>query len=318
MKPQIDYRTGKEKYVIDRDVPRKVKKGEVVICDEASMINNEMLGLIAEVVKELNVVFIFVGDSYQLPPVGEERSNALFMPNKFTLDKIVRHTNSIVDCSVKMREYIEDGYVPSIRDFDEFPDIEVLNNTNFDKMFFDKVKTGQSVLFVAWTNNRVDCQAADVRNFLGYSPTSFERGETLILNAPLIKKRSIVAGNNSIHVVDKVSSKEIGGIDFCAITTQDGLKFNTKIDYSDVKNRLDEMTRVATFDGTSKGWRAYYRFKESSVPVSFHHSVTVHKSQGSTVDEVFIDFRDIIRSDIASKLLYVAITRAAKRVYLLN
>jgi len=318
MKPQIDFITGKERYVIDNDMPSKIKAGDVVMCDEGSMINSEMFGLIRDAIIELKCLFVFIGDSFQLPPVGEEISQALFIPNRFTLGKIVRHDNSIVDASVKMREYITSGYVPTLQDFDEYPDIEIMKSKDFDDLFFSRVQQKKSCLFVAWTNSRVESQAQDVREFLGYNPSAFERGETLVLNEPIIRKRTIIAANNSTHVVDKVEQKIVDDIEFCRITTKDKIVFNTRIDYQPVKNRLNEMAESAKATKTSHGWRDYYRFKESAVPVSFHHSTTVHRSQGSTVDEVFVDFRDIIRSDIASKLLYVAITRASKRVYLLR
>jgi len=318
LKPQIDYRTGNEKYVVDRDMPCKIKAGDVIICDESSMINAEMLNLIREVIIELRCIFVFVGDSYQLPPVNENISNALFLPNKFVLNKIVRHTNTIVDASVKMREYIDQGKIPTIRDFDTYPDIITLKQNDFDNLFFSRVDEKKSALFVSWTNETVNCQARDVREFLGYKPEIFERGETLVLNEPLIRKRSIVAQNNSVHIVDKVSRCVIDDIVFSKITTTEGITFNTKMDFQDVKTHLSLLAEKAKKEGTAHSWRDFYRFKESCVPVSFHHSCTVHKSQGSTVDEVFVNFRDIVRSDIASKLLYVAITRAAKKVYLLG
>lgn len=46
--------------------------------------------------------------------------------------------------------------------------------------------------------------------------------------------------------------------------------------------------------------------------------LTVHKSQGSTYDQVFIDTRDILRSNNKRRLMYVAISRAKEKVYLLN
>ena len=46
---------------------------------------------------------------------------------------------------------------------------------------------------------------------------------------------------------------------------------------------------------------------------------TVHKSQGSTFDTVFIDLSDLStcrQPDMAARLLYVAFTRARNRVVL--
>ena len=61
-------------------------------------------------------------------------------------------------------------------------------------------------------------------------------------------------------------------------------------------------------------WVTFFAFKDSAFadlrPV---HASTVHRSQGSTYEKVFVDLTDIGRStrrDVLLRLLYVALTRA--------
>jgi len=317
VKPVIDYETGKEKYTIDTSIPAKIRAGEVVICDESSMINAELLELIVECINELKCVFVFIGDSKQLPPVNEDIAMALNIPNKFTLSKIVRHDNSIVDASVYMRECIDSGVVPSVEVFEQYEDIEIIRDERkFNSLFFDMVEHQKSVLFVAWTNRRVDAHARATRKHLGYPEDNFVRGEVIVLNAPVVVGGNIKAQNNSVHVIKNVKDVVIEDVPMKAVTTYEGLKFNTAVDNTLIESKLSSLANAARKNPIT-GWKKYYRFKETCVPISFHHSCTVHKSQGSTVESVFVDYNNIAQADIASKLLYVAITRASKRVYIL-
>jgi len=66
-------------------------------------------------------------------------------------------------------------------------------------------------------------------------------------------------------------------------------------------------------------WVTFFEFKDESFsdlrPV---HASTVHRSQGSTYEKVFVDLTDIGRStrrDVLLRLLYVALTRSRGDVY---
>lgn len=70
----------------------------------------------------------------------------------------------------------------------------------------------------------------------------------------------------------------------------------------------------------SKAWREYLAFKSCVLCMDFAHAMTIHKSQGSTYEEVYLDMDDIgkcARSDyqLYLKLLYVGISRASNIVY---
>jgi exodeoxyribonuclease V len=67
---------------------------------------------------------------------------------------------------------------------------------------------------------------------------------------------------------------------------------------------------------TKDRWgRDYYPLKQAFVNVDFPYALTIHKSQGSTYPEVFV-CDDYERSrDERQALLYVAVTRASKRLH---
>lgn len=70
----------------------------------------------------------------------------------------------------------------------------------------------------------------------------------------------------------------------------------------------------------AKCWREYLAFKNNVICLDFKHAMTVHKSQGSTYETVFLDIQDINKCSDSDyklylKLLYVAISRASEKVY---
>ena len=72
-----------------------------------------------------------------------------------------------------------------------------------------------------------------------------------------------------------------------------------------------------------KKWRHYYAVKDTYANVKYIFASTVHKSQGSTYEKVYIDGNSILSLinrgdiDIAYRLLYVAVTRASKDIKIL-
>lgn len=68
----------------------------------------------------------------------------------------------------------------------------------------------------------------------------------------------------------------------------------------------------------AKAWRRFLAFNSCITVIDFPHAFTVHKSQGSTFDEVYLDMDDISRvldKDTYIRLVYVGISRASKIVY---
>jgi len=70
----------------------------------------------------------------------------------------------------------------------------------------------------------------------------------------------------------------------------------------------------------SEAWKRYLSFKDCVVCIDFPHAMTVHKSQGSTYENVFLDMDDLGKCadrdyDLYLRLLYVAISRASQKVY---
>ena len=71
----------------------------------------------------------------------------------------------------------------------------------------------------------------------------------------------------------------------------------------------------------AKAWRDYLSFNECVICLDFAHATTIHKSQGSTYQYVYLDMKDLSRvrdMKLYLRLLYVALSRASDTVYANN
>ena len=69
----------------------------------------------------------------------------------------------------------------------------------------------------------------------------------------------------------------------------------------------------------SAAWRDFLSFNSTALCLDFAHAMTVHKSQGSTFNTVYVDTNDIHSAASFSfeqylKLMYVALSRASNKV----
>lgn len=86
--------------------------------------------------------------------------------------------------------------------------------------------------------------------------------------------------------------------------------------------KLAQATRIP--DEENERWLAHAEVEETFSDLKHVYAMTVHKSQGSTFKRAFIDFGDIISAapraghEVASQLLYVALTRASSAAFLCN
>jgi len=123
-----------------------------------------------------------------------------------------------------------------------------------------------------------------------------------------------------------VSSAEHTEIRCCGEYWQ-GWKLDTSYAGSDVSIRVLDESETAKYNAimhkhkASKNWREFYNLMQFWHDVRDIHALTVHKSQGSTFQNVFLDLRDLRKCRLASErnaLLYVALTRAAQRLFVLG
>jgi uncharacterized protein YjgD (DUF1641 family) len=123
VKRRIDL-NGEQYFKFKLDISKTVSQKtinyyDIIIIDEASMVNNELFQVLLTVSKKINGKIIFVGDSVQLPPVNEDMSPvfANTLIPQITLTTIHRTQNRILDISNHIREAIQSGSKIKIKQF---------------------------------------------------------------------------------------------------------------------------------------------------------------------------------------------------------
>jgi nucleoside-triphosphatase THEP1 len=317
---------------------------DILIVDESSMVSNELLGFIEENLHQHKLkTVLFIGDQYQLPPIDEGENGVVSLPKQYKLTEIVRQAK---DSYVKMianeiKECIRTkNYTPilNILDTKKYPKLKIFHNqtefleahTKLDKWYTHNNKV------LAYGNDRVDEQNRILRYRYWHDqnivPTGWViPGELLIANQNY-KNKIMNSELITVATAQKLKDKyldifywqcvdTIGRI-FAFVDPDDTVQYNEKIkELGQIANKLDKYKEP---EKRKKAWRNYFITKEKYGDFKYVFANTIHKSQGSTYNQVYINIDSILSlinrndKDIAYRLLYVAVTRASKDVILLT
>jgi len=305
----------------------------VVIVDEASMIGREEWSHIEDA--PFWVQWLFVGDPAQLPPVNEDPSPALDVPGP-TLETIHRQAadNPILELATKIRtgadgrfgSKFEDGKgVAVTRNREEFLD-SVLRA--FDTEAFAEDATHARML--AYRNKTVRRYNREIRaERYGADADRFVEGEWLVGTETwyhegvqrLTNSEEVRVKKASVDTFEADDQSEWTVWELKVRTPGKGLTRTIHVLHEDELERYEdalERRREKAQDDASK-WDRFFELREQFARVDYAYATTVHRAQGSTYDTVFVDHRDlrVCRGDERNALLYVAVTRPARRLALL-
>lgn len=307
LKAVRDLKTGKQIFIqqINEKYP-PFQGAQVVLLDEASMIGWEIQSYIDAYP---DLLFIYIGDNKQLPPVGEIES-APFLGKPTIWDK-----NGIPEAWIP---YPEVELTEIIRQGAGSPIIELSRNLSlitskqnsmiegsgyvFDnerRYIVDKlaeVNGTDEIKYIAWANVDTLKMNIDVRNRIYGNPKKIELGESIIFNAPYKNFKN----NEEL----KIESLEIMEVEL-PIPSEDTLYANgtlikrsndTVIEMVKVKIYVvndniiilheDSHEIIAKIAKSIKSkiqigimqWPAYYRFIEQFADFTYNHALTCHKS----------------------------------------
>lgn len=202
--------------------------------------------------------------------------------------------------------------------------------------------------YIAWTNQSIQDTNYYIRNkiFNFNSPTG-ELDEILLSYKTVVDGDDIVLTNSDDYIIEKISDSIISeysyplrtkfvhlrGIDTGTISKIHllikGVENYTNYAYI-LKDKLDTAKRI----GGRKGWGKFYEFKNKVLllenifegdiilakkDIDYGYGVTIHKSQGSTYNTVFVNGKDINKNPNSlerKRLWYVALSRASNKVYI--
>lgn len=338
----MDLETGE--FVRNDFLEAPIEFAEIIIIDEASMINEEALALIMEH-KRRNAKVIFLGDRGQLPPIRKYSSDAISVvfdsPNKASLTERVRQGEE--SPILPFADYYWDNSEKVKSELDPVPE-EAKKDVVTDKGslvfasslgdIFDEV----SGYFKIGVNNQDPnfIKIVTYRNATRQAYNQRIRKEVFGEDAPQFVKNDIIMFQNNYKSVDNdfSNSDEFSietitesvdggykifniGVDvkgkiakFSVLNSEDKSKFDK--DVAQLFSRAKEMPRG---NMRSQAYKDAWALKNKFADIDYAYAITSHKSQGSTYDNVIVDIKDIngvsaTSSKSKSRSIYTALTRA--------
>ena len=328
LKPIKNYKTGK---VDIKATPSSAVLSNTLLCiDEISMADSVLMKFIEKLTDDTCKILI-MGDPAQLAPVGEDKSPAFSIPKKTSfLNQPMRNAEqpALMEMCNNLREAVLTG--SPFKSFPHVPGVvdHVLDPIEARQLVSDVFLSpdlAPNARIVAYTNARVNQFNAFIRAQRNL-PGALVKGEFAISNSALeVSRSSMLQVEEEVQIshVKPEFLKEVISIDGkntdtltyykCSIKTRDAVEFTVKLPVD-----RDHFTSLLKRTARAKNWESHFHLKNDFADLRPRDACTVHKSQGSTYDTVFIDLTDIasVRHDREqlARLLYVAVSRARSRV----
>lgn len=305
---------------------------DTIVIDEAGMLNRRICSYIDQVAEDNpRIRWILQGDPAQLPPVNEKMSPVWELEDQLVLTRVMRTDNQILTLATHLRELIDNpGPLNIGSDNDGKEGVWSLNREQFHKAIIENCEGFNTGAYkaVAWRNDTVESVNRVIRNALvGPQNQPWLVGEriTLLEPAKSFMDDSIFASTDEEGVIVEVTETthplyRLFKVWHLRVDLDTGsqevlyaLHEDSKVDHD--KN-LRDMAERAKKD--RRLWRYYWNFKDAFHKVRHAWSTTAHKSQGSTYQQAFVCWRDIManrRMEEALRCLYVATTRPKERLY---
>lgn len=332
----------------------------VVIVDEASMINDDLFDILEEKCSQFDTKIIFISDKMQLQPVKSKTYSKVYSTiNKFGLTKIYRQDskNAISPILETLRLHSIDSLDSSSGETGNLVvSSELLNFINLSLPKFRELSSSLNVLKVrilAFTNERVQNYNLAIKNQLFGKDEEYNVGELLTAysNGNYLGLKYYNSMDYIVQVIEPVT-KIIANIDvkgFNLSLWDPYYKKQFKIFIISRNNNEEVFTHIAATVESSrieavhctnkilrgKLWGKYYSLLDSfATPIDlmfdnrvivkksfdYGYAQSIHKSQGSSYDEIFVDWRNIKvcrDEEFKRQLQYVAMSRTRTNAYVL-
>lgn len=290
----------------------------IILIDECSMIDRKLLKAI--LTKTRNCKFIFVGDDKQLAPVKENKSPVFSLGGaRFTLTRIMRINNSqdlLNACKVLRQNIVTHEF--NLASFKNNQDIILCSKEEFYKNIDKYFSSPNNISRILTYTNSATIAYNDYCTKLRNSPQYYVDGWFINNNhcTTSVKDYTLYA-EQEVNIL-KVN---LNNIEKDSLT--DLRYYNIFIGeypaYIKVPVDVDEYKSKIKFYRSKKDWVAMFHLINDFSDLRSRDASTVHKAQGMSLNNVFIDLIDILtckNKDTLARLLYVACSRAREKIFI--
>jgi len=298
--------------------------------------------------------FLWIGDSYQLPPVESVNGIAPVFEQSWataTLTDIMRNSGDILEYCTLLRGAIDSN----IRRLPRVPKSDCISSINHAQLYsmlrspdqLENFRTG-ATRNIVWRNATADRLNQIIREGLhGKDATESDLLPTdqILFTSPLMtgsfpsdpdhligwKDAKQGASTNSRAEVIAIVPRELYGIPcnlvkfrletsievMGFIPTAEGQRKLAKLKASFVKS----LSSYKSASAKANKWKWWHAFYSCFGQIKHAYAITTHRAQGSNIDNVIVDVKDILdcrESLLAYKLLYTACSRTKKHLTLVR
>lgn len=320
-----------------------IKRYSLIVLDEGFMVNSNLKKYL-DIALESNpgIKLLILGDSYQIPPVGEAKSpiEDYFKDNsnlRIQLTQVMRHDGDILKVVDQIRDAIDKPFsykLPFLQDYWNKLDKDVSVVSQEDmlreiNLHIQREGNFNDCKAIAWRNVTIDFLNAQIRSKLypnSHKTHYWEIGDNVTLTAPAkdYATDNIIATTDEsgiIESIDYISHPSIPGLDAAklrvllsnnsvvmlySIAPYDKEKWTSLLSESFKKAQLRIMT-----------WKNYWELHDQVHYVRHAYAITAHRSQGSTYEKVYVNLHDILRNQNrveSLQCLFVACSRAKSKL----
>jgi exodeoxyribonuclease-5 len=309
---------------------------DVIVVDEASMVNAHLFGLLGDIADKFNLKIVFMGDPAQLPPVKESESLALQGELGVQLTRVMRHDNQILSLVSDIRQVIfsPSPCVTIKSDNDGQEGVWKLSKIDFRKQIFAAASRGEfadgrTTKVISWRNVKVDEYNQIARSAIfgaEAQPGFFLVGDRVVAAGPCERGDDLLLHTDDEAIVEGViECKHPLEPKYHALElkcrTEDNRIVRLLVLHPASKQQFENDSQMLAHEaqGNSKLWRRFWDHKDMFHDIRFAYALTAHRSQGSTYTNCFVDYQDVLYNRNrreAFQCLYVAASRARKKLYL--
>ncbi len=323
---------------------------DLVVIDEVSMLNRAVTEKLKQAALQYRVKVVMMGDRYQLPPVKETLSPVFTEAEvvcKLTTNRRQLEGNPILQLSEDLRN--------DIRNESHNTRFIAQHNSDLDQgiyvppasewygcikeNFTSQDYAGDPDYFrvLAYTNKQVNSINAFVRKLIvGVTDSPFIVGERVLTRAPIFDdmfeaKPEVIANTDEELEVMAVTEclhplYEHMSVDFkvwaLTLRSHSGVLADVFLLHKDsVRDHAETLDKLAAEARKGSPWRNFWDFSNSFADLQPPHAMTIHRSQGSTYKNVFIDIDDcFINRKVRERnqLMYVGCSRASDNLIVLT
>ncbi len=307
---------------------------EVIALDECSMIGKGEY----DVLMSSGAKIVFTGDFKQLPAIMQKGSGMMSDPavEKFSLTEQMRAPGVIHKLAAKNREEVCFP-TESVSDNHSAVVVHESRTALLERMANDIANDTRGIdahpnyRFITHTNSEMYKVGAFIRDLAiaaigGDHTTSITSGEYLLnyetcpaaYNGEVVRVTQVVPDASASHGKLWASYKvEIeGSRGKCFVNMVDPRKLHVAVEYVEQRQELlKEANKRKAFDAAKGYYDEIAHLTNYYTKAFYPFAMTVHKSQGQTIEHTYVDTESFAKASNKRALLYVGLSRASKSLH---